>query len=522
MNPREKKLAYAVGGLLLLMAVWMGASRLGEAFTERNDRIERLDSQVAAKKRQVARGLRAQRDLNRYIERSLPAKSDRAGTLYWHWLDKLARDSGLEEGLVISTEGSVPLEKLGQRLRFSVRAAGSLSDITRFLYAFHAADTLHKVTSFAIGPEPKLRRLQLAMTVEVLSLHDADDDKPLPVARSEWSQQAALDDYRRVIETRNIFAPPNKPPTLKVVQQATGNVGKPIVFTASASDPDENDKVAFELGSQAPEGAKIDPESGEFTWTPQQVGSAQVTIIARDNANQSKTASQVVRLEVRPNSPPEIAETSTIEGTAGQLVEHRIRASDPDPQDELSFALGDDAPPGAEITGRGELRWKPEQAGKYAFMVVATDDGVPQRSARRKITVNVAPANPFALPTKKLDFDDAEHTYVVGIVENGPDSQLWLHVRTSKNDEIKKLGVGKDFEIGSVAGVVRDINQQFAVIEVGGLLALLQTKQKLTEAAWLPPHSLSRRLTQAALGGPPAVAHRAIEAALGRRPEQER
>ena len=44
-------------------------------------------------------------------------------------------------------------------------------------------------------------------------------------------------------------------------------IGQTLTFQANASDPDETNRLSFSL-SGAPEGASIDPSTGEFRWTP--------------------------------------------------------------------------------------------------------------------------------------------------------------------------------------------------------------------------------------------------------------
>ncbi len=61
---------------------------------------------------------------------------------------------------------------------------------------------------------------------------------------------------------------PNKPPTLDVVSNYQGLLGTEIAFTAKASDPDLGlGKLSFSLAG-APEGARIDSQTGVFSWTP--------------------------------------------------------------------------------------------------------------------------------------------------------------------------------------------------------------------------------------------------------------
>ncbi len=74
---------------------------------------------------------------------------------------------------------------------------------------------------------------------------------------------AGMDTYLAMYEV-----PSNLPPVLDPIQPQTVDEGTALMFTANASDPDlPADVLTFSL-SGAPAGAGIDPNSGEFSWTP--------------------------------------------------------------------------------------------------------------------------------------------------------------------------------------------------------------------------------------------------------------
>ncbi len=97
------------------------------------------------------------------------------------------------------------------------------------------------------------------------------------------------------------------------------------------------------------------------------------------------------------NQPPVLALIPPQSATEGQALEFTVNATDPDPGQSLTYSLGIDAPPGAEIEAdTGHFRWTPNEEqgpGTYNFAVRATDNGIPARTGGQRVTVTVAEAN---------------------------------------------------------------------------------------------------------------------------------
>ena len=95
-------------------------------------------------------------------------------------------------------------------------------------------------------------------------------------------------------------AAPNQPPQLGPIGGPFFvNVGSPLDFTVSATDPN-GDPVTFRLGPGAPAGMTIGSQSGRITWTPAcGQGSQTITVIAEDPdlAADSETVSMVVGVQ---------------------------------------------------------------------------------------------------------------------------------------------------------------------------------------------------------------------------------
>jgi hypothetical protein len=88
----------------------------------------------------------------------------------------------------------------------------------------------------------------------------------------------------------------NQAPVLANIPNQTGTVGTPVEFDASASDT-EGEELTFSLDGE-PTGATIDPETGEFTWTPNAAGEVTFTVRVSDDGTPSLSDDQQVTINV--------------------------------------------------------------------------------------------------------------------------------------------------------------------------------------------------------------------------------
>ena len=93
----------------------------------------------------------------------------------------------------------------------------------------------------------------------------------------------------------------NKPPKFDPVGERHAVLGKEFSMPVKASDEDPETKLSYSLAAGAPEGAKIDAESGEFKWTPPATmvpGPVKLTVQVADNGNPPNTVKQEVTITV--------------------------------------------------------------------------------------------------------------------------------------------------------------------------------------------------------------------------------
>lgn len=91
----------------------------------------------------------------------------------------------------------------------------------------------------------------------------------------------------------------NTAPELAPIDNKTIDLGESVSFTATAFDV-EGDALAFSL-DEAPAGAVIDANSGDFSWTPdeqQEPGSYRITVRVSDNGSPSRFATATFSVRV--------------------------------------------------------------------------------------------------------------------------------------------------------------------------------------------------------------------------------
>jgi hypothetical protein len=257
MQQRERRLAQITGIVALIAAVQFGYTFIQGAFDERQSRIGALEQDLTDKGSAQIRGKRAKKRIEEWNKRSLPSNLDRARSLYQNWLANKVEDLRLAKAEV-SSGPAIPRQGIYNRLPFMVRGQGNLGQITQLLYEFYRADHLHQVQRLSLTPiaapggdasaqasmpsaageqtaQPafgppggfgpgmfgmrgmfggrgmpgmdQMTLFDISMSIEALVLPGADRSDQLNAAASKRLAFEELDDYRRPITRRNIFAP---------------------------------------------------------------------------------------------------------------------------------------------------------------------------------------------------------------------------------------------------------------------------------------------------------------------------
>ena len=183
----------------------------------------------------------------------------------------------------------------------------------------------------------------------------------------------------------------NRPPVLNDIAAKTVDESKQLHFAVSGSDPDVEDEGKLVYSAEnLPEGAKFNPDSLTFTWTPtyDQAGSYQVTFKVQDAEGSS--ASKTVNITVNNvNRAPTLADIEPQTVDENKALTVTLKGEDPDKEDadKLQYSA-DKLPQGASLNGN-VFTWTPtyDQSGEYTINFTVSD-GEFKETKEMKITVN--------------------------------------------------------------------------------------------------------------------------------------
>jgi hypothetical protein len=176
----------------------------------------------------------------------------------------------------------------------------------------------------------------------------------------------------------------NVAPELTAIPDTAIDEGSLLSFTAMATDTDLPGQIlTFSLGANAPAGATIDPNTGEFNWVPaESQGPATYTIqvIVSDGGNPALTDTASFDVNVREvNNAPVITQLEGQTVDEGSILQVPIAAVDSDsPPLTLSYTLTS-APSGASIDpATGVFSWTPSESDgphDYSVTVKVSEPG---------------------------------------------------------------------------------------------------------------------------------------------------
>jgi hypothetical protein len=204
---------------------------------------------------------------------------------------------------------------------------------------------------------------------------------------------------------------------------------------------------SFAIDESAPLGAAINPQSGAFTWTPNEAhgpGTYKITVgVIADGSPfliNSKTF-QVIVLEV--NDPPVIQPVPNQQIEVLSRLGVQISAIDDHiTTNPLSFSLAPGAPTGASISSDGVFTWTPDLdqgPGEYWITVKVSDNGTPPLTATQTFKITVTKADiteeyarvmvdttngpvSIVISRRKYNFSPSGKTYYLSTNGNNGDS----------------------------------------------------------------------------------------------------
>ncbi|OHB71432.1 MAG: hypothetical protein A2V70_01755 [Planctomycetes bacterium RBG_13_63_9] len=205
LKKREKILVGATVALLVILAgrfLFIGGGGVG-SLDQLRSKCKDLDDEVQGKRKRAERGRKAAARLAQWQKQSLPWDHEVARSLYQTRLRELVDQVKLRGAKVESTEGEMR-GGVYYKQRFTIRARGTLDQLTELLHGFYSADYLHKIGRLTIKPIEDSQDLDLTVNIEALALPGADAKNKLPEGKAKRLKLAQLADYRKTVVRRKM------------------------------------------------------------------------------------------------------------------------------------------------------------------------------------------------------------------------------------------------------------------------------------------------------------------------------
>jgi hypothetical protein len=232
----------------------------------------------------------------------------------------------------------------------------------------------------------------------------------------------------------------NTPPLLVDPQDRASNESVPLAFTLVGSDPDftagQPDRITYSLAAGSQPGMRVDPQTGEFSWTPGEAQDGQYLVRFRVTDTHGAFADQSITITVRElNKPPQLAplgnntlDESTPVSFAATAIDNDFVDGEPD---TTTFLLTSGHQAGMSLDPQtGVFLWTPgeSQDGQYFVTLRATDKA--GAFSQQSFTITVRDVNTSPLLTSPGNTSLNEQTTVsftlaatdVDIVDGSPDS----------------------------------------------------------------------------------------------------
>jgi hypothetical protein len=212
----------------------------------------------------------------------------------------------------------------------------------------------------------------------------------------------------------------NSPPVLDPIGDRGVDVGENLQIVVTATDPNPGDMLTFTT-SVLPDDASFDPVTHIFDWTPSSVqeGLHEITFTVTDDGEPQKEDSETITITVG-NLPPDLNPIGDRTVDVGELLEFTVTATDPNPDDMLTFTTSV-LPDGASFNPDTHIfEWTPTavQGGLHEITFTVTDNGDPNLDDWETIFITVPCVGDYEPKDGDVDGLDLYHLSVGDLVVN--------------------------------------------------------------------------------------------------------
>ncbi|OHB69900.1 MAG: hypothetical protein A2V70_00275 [Planctomycetes bacterium RBG_13_63_9] len=185
-------------------------------------------------------------------------------------------------------------------------------------------------------------------------------------------------------------------------------------------------RPAFILIGKTPDGVKVDPQTGVFTWAPiEEQGPGQYTFHIRASLDGSETLTAETMFQVNVkevNLPPSIRPIDEKQIDAGKELIFPVAADDPDvPANKLVFRLSDNSEWISVDPISGVVRCLPPAVadGRFEATAHVSDDGDPPLEDQAVIRIDV-----HGDPWSRVQHELRESLFLVQVMRSGRDGDV--------------------------------------------------------------------------------------------------
>lgn len=184
--------------------------------------------------------------------------------------------------------------------------------------------------------------------------------------------------------------PTNRAPELERIGDRVAVVGRPLVITVNALDPD-GDTLTWSLFGDLPEGARFDKASRRFEWTPSVADqTVYLTFVVSDGLEYDRETIRVAVVDELSINAPVFSPVGDRAIPVDLPFEMRLEATDPDGE-RVTYGHDGALPTGAALDpNSGIFTWTPTSAavGAPTVLTFTASDGTSVTSLELKLVVD--------------------------------------------------------------------------------------------------------------------------------------
>jgi len=265
-----------------------------------------------------------------------------------------------------------------------------------------------------------------------------------------------------------------------------------VVYTAAGS-ADSGRKLTYSLTGTDVAAFTINGSTGEVTLKKmadyEVKKSYSVSVVATDNGSPAKSATQALLISVTDvNEAPVItsaATASVAENAAVSAVVYTAKATDADANSKLTYSLeGEDADAFVIDSTTGAVKLKVsadyEDQSSYSVDVVATDNGSPEMSSTRQLTINVTNVNEapiFSQATVSVEVEEnsavSDVVYTASAIDPDANTVLKYSLKGTDAKAFTINGAG-EIRLNAMANYEAKSSYSVSVVAFDGKLSATQ------------------------------------------------